>query len=1103
MDINKKTTILLAILMIFLVLGCRKVEAAMCDTYGLCIEGSTSTQTISCTSGSEQSGICVQGVANPSQGNSCGNGVWDGQWQTIGGEQCDPPQDSACHNQCIPAGNVNECKCAVAVASVTIIGNSTTLSKNETDLITAEINPLNASYANINWVSSNPLVAIVENINGLNASVIAVGKGVTDISVTVTNYNGSTRNAHYTLNVIAPSITTFSADKASIGRGESVVLTWNVQNVTSCTASSTPTGEWTGSKDISSGNHTQSVTPLNTTIYNLQCTDGFSDVIASATVNVSVPVEGVTLTEHNLTLNEGELHSFIAVVSPEDATEKGLTWVSSKPSVVSVDSNGIITAATGLSADDTAIITVTTVGTDASGNHKTDSAQITVSAELLAPTVTVWATGTLGSTNYDSRPDRHLNVPQGTHVVLNWSLEHADSCTQYYGSGDNNFGIPISPSQDGSIQFDANDAENSWFLQIDCSGPGGEASDFVIVDTGNRVFTSLKGKKTLTADAPSAGPITVNWHESVTLSWTSEGTPTTGHPCTGTASVQASGGWSGEHTYRGFANINQMEQNTTFSLTCWNGMFSFTSSVTVIVLPPCPHGNEDCPIPAYSGCNNGWCVPTPPNPPNPIPGTIIVNWSNPASYNPVNNPKVYFCGMKIVIEGSIYSASCQNGAFPFPINFDIETTPGNWTRLGTINQQYTGSVPVEFPATQFTLPDNIPSGLTHIRLSYDNTLQWCYKKGGCWTQRYNEEQIRPLMVSIPRTSCTNTCQPIYPVQDDTLNHDSGVNLKVMPIVCNTLNASCGTANKFYPADSTGFGTDTFCALGNPHPVYPLFPTTVGVPTTWTCEGESGGVSANCSASLLAQQAPPSAGNLQLDPNYCYYSQQTDFVNFSWTYNPPAGTNYGQSGFDFQVDNNSDFSSPEVNRSYCGTISTDQHVDIIDTPVSSLHQYCRGQIFDTFDALSYNTTYHWRVKVYDSQGSASVWYYGGTTTTSPGASFATAPHAWPWVRFAPLLSSVPLVEGHAIVSFNDSSVCYDAGNHPLQCSAMGSITYNWDFGDGSAESHDKGNTFHDYVQPNTYSPMLEVCNNDNCCHAGQSVEIGNAYVVPEWREISPF
>lgn len=79
-------------------------------------------------------------------------------------------------------------------------------------------------------------------------------------------------------------------------------------------------------------------------------TDG-TNISKALTVTVGRAVESVEITNAPTTIYVGDQVQLTAVVSPEDATNKGITWVSSNPSAISIDENGVITAlkkATGI-----------------------------------------------------------------------------------------------------------------------------------------------------------------------------------------------------------------------------------------------------------------------------------------------------------------------------------------------------------------------------------------------------------------------------------------------------------------------------------------------------------------------------------------------------------------------------------------------------------------------------------------------------------------------------------------------------------------------------------------------------------------------------------
>ncbi|WP_242982960.1 Ig-like domain-containing protein [Clostridium perfringens] len=75
-----------------------------------------------------------------------------------------------------------------------------------------------------------------------------------------------------------------------------------------------------------------------------------------ATPPEEIKVTGVKLNNKDLNLKKGEKYTLKAEISPKDATNKEVTWISSNPKVVSVDENGNIEAKSSGEAE----ITVTT-----------------------------------------------------------------------------------------------------------------------------------------------------------------------------------------------------------------------------------------------------------------------------------------------------------------------------------------------------------------------------------------------------------------------------------------------------------------------------------------------------------------------------------------------------------------------------------------------------------------------------------------------------------------------------------------------------------------------------------------------------------------------
>ena len=96
--------------------------------------------------------------------------------------------------------------------------------------------------------------------------------------------------------------------------------------------------------------------------------DTFEDVEVP---NDVIPVAGVSVSPTSLSLQPGQTGDLKETVSPANATNKDVSWSSDNPSVVTVNSNGLVTAV----SDGNAVITVTT----SDGGH-TATCDVTVSS---------------------------------------------------------------------------------------------------------------------------------------------------------------------------------------------------------------------------------------------------------------------------------------------------------------------------------------------------------------------------------------------------------------------------------------------------------------------------------------------------------------------------------------------------------------------------------------------------------------------------------------------------------------------------------------------------------------------------------------------------
>ncbi len=219
--------------------------------------------------------------------------------------------------------------------------------------------------------------------------------------------------------------------------------------------------------------------------------------------------------------------------------------------------------------------------------------------------------------------------------------------------------------------------------------------------------------------------------------------------------------------------------------------------------------------------------------------------------------------------------------------------------------------------------------------------------------------------------------------------------------------------------------------------------------------------------------PPLASDLSVNKgDYC--CNPAHF--FSWKYSDPAEQN--EIRFQFQVDNNSDFSSPEVNRDYSGLSNPSPTIN---------NQAVSVYISPGSDQIKYNTTYYWRVNVYDSWGDDSGW--------TNGSSFTTEEHHYPSPDFD--WSPTKINKGEE-VDFTNKSTCYNAFNNAVSCSS-----WQWNI---TSAVYLNGTDFTsqdpsvEFTSVGSKTATLHASDEKYSCYVSHDMDV---YVpLPHWKEVAP-
>jgi|GEM_PF-1763337 len=221
--------------------------------------------------------------------------------------------------------------------------------------------------------------------------------------------------------------------------------------------------------------------------------------------------------------------------------------------------------------------------------------------------------------------------------------------------------------------------------------------------------------------------------------------------------------------------------------------------------------------------------------------------------------------------------------------------------------------------------------------------------------------------------------------------------------------------------------------------------------------------------------PPTASNLTASSiagsNYCTVPSHT----LSWTYSDPDGD--AQSKFQLQVDDDSGFGSPAIDRTEVSTVASG----------GSNSQQAQVAVAVMADKLRYNdTTYYWRVMVWDSYGLASSDWINGS-------SFKTAKHIFPTVNFKSFPTS-PLM--NEVVQFTDLTV-----------GGAAMTNWSWSIPDADYQDGTNANSQNPRIKFNktgTKNIILTVKDSDNyqCSNTDTGSSLQNVKIklqLPGWKE----
>ena len=214
------------------------------------------------------------------------------------------------------------------------------------DKLTATITPANATEKNISWKSSDTDVATVSG-----GVVKALKAGTTTITATVGNVSDT---CEVTVTGVKVTGLTLTPETLELNEGDTQTLTAAVVPANA----SNKNIIWTSSNDkaVTVDNGTVTAVKAGTAIITAETEDGGYKKTCTVTVK-GAAVTGVSLNKSTLELKKGASEKLTATVTPANAENKTVNWVSSNEKVATVASDGTIKAL----AEGMTTITVSTV----------------------------------------------------------------------------------------------------------------------------------------------------------------------------------------------------------------------------------------------------------------------------------------------------------------------------------------------------------------------------------------------------------------------------------------------------------------------------------------------------------------------------------------------------------------------------------------------------------------------------------------------------------------------------------------------------------------------------------------------------------------------
>ena len=229
----------------------------------------------------------------------------------------------------------------ISVSGVSLDNATLSMIEGETRILKAAVTPEDATDKSVTWSSDNTSVADVTS----TGVVVAKTPGTASITVK-TNDGGKTADCRVTVQSKIVSVygVSLSDYYLSMTEDDTYALTATVmpEDATDKTVT------WSSSNtDVATVSSEGLVTARSEGSAEITVKTNEGGKTATCSVNVKakvIPVAGISLDISSVTLNVGQTQVLAATVSPDNATDKTVTWNSSNVVVASVSAEGVVRA---------------------------------------------------------------------------------------------------------------------------------------------------------------------------------------------------------------------------------------------------------------------------------------------------------------------------------------------------------------------------------------------------------------------------------------------------------------------------------------------------------------------------------------------------------------------------------------------------------------------------------------------------------------------------------------------------------------------------------------------------------------------------------------